>query len=33
MIQIYPIKRKRKSKKIDVDFEKIRINRELNRVV
>ena len=33
LIQIYPIKKKRKSKTLNVDFEKIRINRELNRVV
>jgi len=33
MIKIYPIKRKHGCKTIDVDFEKIRINRELNRVV
>ncbi len=32
-IQIYPIKKKRKSKTLDVDFEKIRINRVLNKVV
>lgn len=30
---IYPIKRKTKCKKMNVDYEKIRINRELNRVV
>lgn len=30
---INPVKRKYKSKHIEVDFEKIRINRELNRVV
>lgn len=28
-----PVKRKVKAKTLDVDFEKIRINRELNRVV
>ena len=33
LIQIYPIKKKRKSKTLNVDFDKIRINRELNRVV
>lgn len=33
LIQIYPIKKKRKSKALNVDFEKMRINRELNRVV
>ena len=33
LIQIYPIKKKRKSKTLNVDFEKMRINRELNRVV
>lgn len=33
LIQIYPIRKKRKSKTLNVDFEKIRINRELNRVV
>lgn len=30
---IYPIKRKTKCKKMNVDYEKIRINRELNRVI
>ena len=33
IIQKTPIPRKHKSKSIHVDFEKIRINRELNRVV
>ena len=33
IIQQNPIPRKHKSKTIHVDFEKIRINRELNRVV
>lgn len=33
LIQIYPVKKKRKSKTLNVDFEKMRINRELNRVV
>lgn len=33
IIQQNPIPRKHKSKPIHVDFEKIRINRELNRVV
>ena len=33
LIQIYPIKKKKKSKTLNVDFEKMRINRELNRVV
>ncbi len=33
MLQTYPIKRKAKSKTLNVDYEKIRINRELNRVV
>lgn len=33
IIQQNPIPRKHKSKSIHVDFEKIRINRELNRVV
>ena len=31
--EIYPIKRKHKSKTLNVDFEKLRINRELNKVV
>ena len=33
LMQIYPIKKKRQSKTLNVDFEKMRINRELNRVV
>ena len=33
IIQISPIRRKYPSRKIHVDFEKIRINKELNRVV
>ena len=33
LIKICPIKRKTKSKAIKVDYEKIRINRELNRVI
>lgn len=33
IIQQNPIPRKHKSKSMHVDFEKIRINRELNRVV
>lgn len=33
IIQKYPIKRKAKCKTMHVDFEKIRINRELNKVV
>lgn len=31
--QIYPVKRKARSKTVNIDYEKIRINRELNRVV
>ena len=33
LIEIYPIKRKSKSKTIQVDYEKIRANKVLNRVV
>ena len=33
LIEIYPIRRKSKSKTIQVDYEKIRTNRILNRVV
>lgn len=33
MIEIYPIKKKTKTKTLNIDYEKIRINRELNRVV
>lgn len=33
MIQIYPVKRKTKCKTINIDYEKLRINRELNKVV
>ena len=33
MIQIYPVKRKAKCKTINIDYEKLRINRELNKVV
>lgn len=33
LIEIYPIKRKFKSKTINVDYEKIRANRVLNRVI
>lgn len=33
IIQQNPIPRRHKSKTIHIDFEKIRINRELNRVV
>lgn len=33
LLQIHPVNKKRKSKTLNVDFEKMRINRELNRVV
>ncbi len=33
LIEIYPIKKKRSCKTINVDYEKIRANRVLNRVV
>lgn len=33
LIEIYPIKRKCKSKTIQVDYEKIRANKVLNRVI
>ncbi len=33
LIEIYPIKRKSKSKTIQVDYEKIRVNKVLNRVI
>lgn len=33
LIEIYPIKKKSKSKTMQVDYEKIRANRVLNRVV
>ena len=33
MIQTYPIKRKTRHRTIDIDYEKLRINRELNRVI
>ena len=33
IIQIYPVKRKYLSRKIDFDLEKMQINRELNKVV
>ncbi len=33
LVEIYPIKRKSKSKTIQVDYEKIRANKILNRVV
>lgn len=33
LIQIYPIKRKSKLKTIQIDYEKIRANKVLNRVV
>lgn len=33
IIQIYPIKKKTKCKSMNVDFEKRRINLELNKVV
>ena len=33
LIQFYPVKKKRKSRTLDIDFEKVRINRELNRVI
>ncbi|MCI9247463.1 MAG: helix-turn-helix domain-containing protein [Clostridia bacterium] len=33
MIQIYPVKRKAKCKTVNIDYEKLRINRELNKVV
>lgn len=33
LIEIYPIKRKSKSKTINVDYEKIRANKILNRVI
>ena len=33
IMHTYPIKRKPKCKTVNIDYEKIRINRELNRVV
>lgn len=33
IIEMYPIKKKIKCKTIDVDYEKIRANRVLNRVI
>lgn len=33
IVEIYPIKRKAKSKTVHIDFEKRRINLEMNRVV
>ena len=33
LIQIYPVKRKAKCKTVNIDFEKRRINLELNKVV
>lgn len=33
LIEIYPIKRKRTCKTVNVDYEKIRVNKVLNRVV
>ena len=33
IVQIYPIKRRAKCKTFNVDYEKLRINRELNKVV
>ena len=33
IIHQYPVKRKTKSKTINIDLEKLRINRELNKVV
>lgn len=33
MIQIYPIKRKAKCKTVDIDFQKRKINLEMNKVV
>lgn len=33
IIQVNPIRRKAKSKSLNIDYEKMRINRELNRVV
>lgn len=33
IIQIHPIKRKSRTRTVDVDYEKIRINRELNKVI
>lgn len=33
LIKVQPIKRKTKNKTLDVDYEKIRINRTLNRVI
>lgn len=33
LVQIYPVKRKSKCRTFNVDYEKLRINRELNKVV
>ncbi len=33
MLEVYPIKRKSKSRTIQVDYEKIRANKVLNRVI
>lgn len=33
IIEVYPIKKKTKTKTLNIDYEKMRINRELNRVV
>lgn len=33
IVQVYPVKRKTKNKTINVDYEKLRINRELNKVI
>lgn len=33
LYKVNPIKRKTKCKTLDIDYEKIRINRELNRVI
>lgn len=33
IIEVYPIKKRSKTKTLNIDYEKIRINRELNRVV
>lgn len=32
-IQIYPIKKKTRCKTVNIDYEKLRINKELNRVI
>lgn len=33
IVQIYPVKRKTKNKTINIDLEKLRINREFNKVI